>query len=120
MDDRAAKRAAESRRRGRTRLLSTEQVLDAALELGLDWPGVCNRSHGHMDRSDGKSGVEPTSALMLQRLMGEIVLGGALTEMRNQSLHDVGKHLSSALAARGTDEGNEGLKIYAETAQDPV
>lgn len=188
------------KRPGRPRLLSTEQVLDAAIELGLEGltmatlakrlgvsPGmiygyVANREElielaservgkdydypldtgqhwtvyaaenavawfrfftgpgeflmrylngqsgpaSEIDRTTfwlaamRDRGFEPERALLLQRQMGEIVMGGALTQVRNRSLQDVGEQLSSALAARGADEDYEGLRIYAVAAQEPV
>lgn len=65
-------------------------------------------------------GFELDRALQLQRQMGEIVMGGAVTEIRNRSLQDMDQRLSSALAARGIDKERKDLRLYATVAQEPV
>lgn len=66
-----------------------------------------------------KQGFEPHKSLLLQRQLGEIVMGGAVTDVRTRALERKGRQLSAALASRGMIDSDEG-QIYMLADKEPV
>lgn len=66
-----------------------------------------------------KQGFEPLKSLLLQRQLGEIVMGGVVTELRTRALEGSGRQLSTALVSRGMIDSGEG-QVYMQATKEPV